>query len=168
MNSTQDFYEIYDYCYPEWWTHTWIKVLLGCTAILIIGLIVYFIITKKKKTPLPWAWADEQLKKLSCDACKNKVDFKKYYFSLTSILKQYFQVRYFWQTEDKTDEELIQLLQEQQFDQQQLEQLKKIFTGATWIKFANEDALRSQALEDRNKAIEIVAKTRPSDYKNKS
>ncbi len=167
MQTPQEFYEIYDYFYPAWWTHTWAKIALIGGVIVIIGLIVFFIITKKKRQPLPWEIAEEQLKKLSCDVCKNKADFKRFYFSLTSILKHYFHVRYFWQTEDKTDEELILLLQEQNFDHQQLECLKKIFTGAVWIKFANEDALKSQAFEDKAKALEIVEKTKPSDYKKK-
>jgi hypothetical protein len=168
MNKQPDFYDIYDYYYPAWWTPTWVKIALIIGSILLIGLVVFFITTRKKRQLLPWEWAEEQLNKLSAEGCKNKTDFKKFYFSLTAILKHYFHLRYFWQTEDKTDEELILLLHEQNFDHQQLEHLKKIFTGAIWIKFANEEALKSQALEDKIKALELIEKTKPSDYKKKA
>lgn len=167
MKSPQDFYEIYDYYYPAWWSHTWVQVGLLLGLLLLVALVLFFILKRKKRQPLPWEWAEEQLKKLTTDNCKNKTDFKKYYFSLTSILKHYFHVRYFWQTDDKTDEELILLLQEQNFAQQQLDQIKKILTGAVWIKFANEEALKSQALEDKAKALDIIEKTKPTDYKKK-
>ena len=130
--------------------------------LLLIALVAFFIVRRKKRVQLPWEWAEEQLKKLSPQACKNKNDFKKFYYALTTTLKHYFYIRYFWPTEDKTDEELIFFLQEQNFEQQQLEHVKKIFSGAVWIKFANEDAIRSQAQEDLGKAFEIVEKTKPS------
>ncbi len=168
MQTPQEFYDIYDYCYPPWWTQTWAQIAIIAGAIVLVGLVILFIRMRKKQPILPWEWAEEQLKKLSCETCKNKADFKSFYFSLTSILKRYFHIRYFWQTEDKTDEELILLLHEQNFDYHQLECLKKIFSGAVWIKFANEEALKSQALEDKAKALEIVDKTKPSDYKKKS
>lgn len=168
MNTPQDFYEIYDFYYPPWWTHTWAKVAIIAGTLILLGLILFFILTRKKKQLLPWEWAEAQLKKLSCANCKNKNDFKNFYFSLTTILKHYFHVRYFWQTEDKTDEELILFLQEQNFDNYQLEHLRKVFTGAVWIKFANEDAIKSQALEDLNKAFEIVEKTKPANQVKKS
>lgn len=160
----QKFYEIYDYHYPPWWTQTWAKVAIAGAIIALVLAVILIIKWKKRKPLLPWEWADAQLKKLSPQSCKTKDDFKKFYFELTMLFKRYFNKRYFWLTEDKTDDEFIVFLQEQHFDQEQREHLAKIFTGATWIKFANEEAIRSQASEDLAQAHKIIEKTKPTDF----
>lgn len=85
------------------------------------------------------------------------------YFSLTQILKKYFNLRYQWQTEDKTDDELLLFLQVHNFEHTLLEQLKKIFSSALWIKFANEEALKSQACDDIKNIRNIIQKTIPEE-----
>ncbi len=163
----QNFYDIYDFYYPAWWTQPWAKIILLAFSIIVLGLLIIFFMRRKKQPQLPWEWAEEQLKKISPQSCKNKSDFKKFYYALTSILKQYFQTRFFWPTKDKTDDELMLFLQEQNFDHQLYEYVNKIFTGAVWIKFANEEAIKSQAQEDLGKALEIIKKTKPIDSEKK-
>lgn len=162
MKIQESFYDIYDYCYPPWWTQTWAQLLVSAGVLLLIVCIVFFLIKKKKRKQLPWEWAESQLKKLSLQGCKNKDEFKLFYYTLTTVLKRYFQLRFFWPTEDKTDEELICFLQGKNFDRVLLELVKNILSGALWIKFANEDAIKSQAQEDLAKATTIIEKTKPN------
>lgn len=167
MQTTPIFYDIYDFYEPAWWTQPWGITLISLMGLLLVAGAIFLYIRRHKKTLLPWEWATQQLQKLSSDTCATKEDFKHFYFSLTTIIKHYFHVRYFWQTADKTDEELLNLLQEQKFEEQHLESIKKILSGACWIKFANEGALRTQAEQDKSHILEIIDATKPSDYKKK-
>ena len=92
--------------------------------------------------------------------CSTKKDFKKLYYSLTTIIKQYLNRRYGWRTRDRTDEELISYLVEQKFEGALLEDLKKMFSGAAWIKFAGEDVIKTQAKKDLEMAIRIINRTK--------
>lgn len=168
MPSNPTFYDIYEYYEPAWWTQKWALSLFASLGILLILLIVLLIIKKKKKKILPWDWAIAQINKLTTSTLSTQKDFKTFYFALTNILKHYFHLRYFWQTADKTDQELITLLQEQQFDEQHLELVKKILSSALWIKFANEGALKNQIEQDKLHILDIIEKTKPSDYKKVS
>lgn len=164
MQKPVDFYEIYGYYETPFFesAYFWIAVIIS--ALLLIGIGIYFYYSKRKKTPLtPWEWATAELKKITIDSCKTKNDYKKMYFSMTTTIKKYFHLRYLWQTEDKTDDELLQFLSAHNFDPSLCDQLKKICASAIWIKFANEDALKTQAIEDLTIVRLIIQKTIPEE-----
>ena len=79
---------------------------------------------------------------------------------ITFIIKKYLHKRYGWLTEDKTDEELVGYLEHKKFDLDLLQGFKKFISGALWIKFADQDALKMQAKKDLELAHQIVYKTR--------
>ena len=162
MQTSVDFYEIYDYAYPPFYTSSYFIAAISI-GIIIISIGIYFYFKKRKHSITAWDWAITELNKINFDYCKTKNDYKKMYFSLTQTLKKYFNLRYQWQTEDKTDDELLLLLQAHAFESALLEQLKKIFTDALWIKFANEDALKSQACDDVKIIRNIIQKTIPEE-----
>lgn len=162
MQTSVDFYEIYDYAYPPFYTSPYF-IIASIIIVILIIISIYLYFKKNKRSIASWDWAIAELNKINFDHCKTKNDYKKMYFSLTQILKKYFNLRYQWQTEDKTDDELLLFLQVHNFEHTLLEQLKKIFSSALWIKFANEEALKSQACDDIKNIRNIIQKTIPEE-----
>ena len=164
METQSQFFEIYDFYYVPFWQTIYFKIILFPIILLVLGLIgLRFYLKRKRRMITAWQWATQELEKLSIDKLVTKKDFKKFYFDLTSIIKTYLQKRYGWATQDKTDEELIEYLQKRNFDEILLKNLQTMLSGALWIKFANEDVLKTQSLKDLKLAFNLVAKTVPID-----
>jgi hypothetical protein len=168
MEKSTDFYEIYEYYYQPLWTTKPFKISILIIALTLLVTVIFFtvryFIKKKQLAALfPWEWALVKLQKLLPQNCSTKNDFKKFYFELTFIIKNYLQKRYDWNTLDKTDQELIIYLENKNFDKPLLNNLKQMMEGAMEIKFANEYALKTQAETDLKLAYEIVEKTK--EYK---
>lgn len=165
-NKKINFYEIYDYLYtPFWKTKTFI-ITISLLLAIGFGIVAYFIIKKykqkraKEKTLTPWEHALQELKKLAPDSYQTKDDFKIFYFTITSIIKNYFQQRFTFDITDKTDDESILYLKKKNFDSLIIEQLETVLQGSLLIKFANAKALREQAHKDLETIISIVEKTK--------
>lgn len=167
MNRETDFYDIFDYYQIPFWQTTYFKVSVILILILIITLVVYLVLKKRKKAFSPWEWAQHKIKQLSLEKCTSKNDYKNFYFDLTLILKQYLNKRYSWDTEDKTDDELIEYLRKKGSKQELQDTLKKMLEGAVWIKFANDDVIKTQAEADLKAALMIIEQTIPSETKIK-
>lgn len=147
MDAILDFYDIYDYYTIPFWQTTWFMVLIAILIIMVIGAVCLFLLHKKNNQQ-PWQWAEQELSHLANTPLIHKADYKKFYFALTKIIKGYLHKQYLWMLHDKTDEELIAFLVEKNADPEIIEMLKKIADGALWIKFANAQALKSQADAD--------------------
>lgn len=157
-----DIYEIYDYYYQPFWQTLAFKILLTILILISVAAVIWgFLRWSKLRLQTPWEWALAQVGKLSVEKYKNKNDFKKFYFVLTEIIKKYLYKRFGLATMDKTDEELIDLLRKQGFKNDLLTSLKTMFDGALWIKFANEDVIRTQAESDLNIVKQLIEKTKP-------
>jgi hypothetical protein len=165
MQAQTDFYEIYDYFYQPLLEKTSFRILLALFVLAIIALIFILFFKRKKRPVAVWEWALKELSALKPERCITKLEYKSFYFQLTGILKTYLNKRFSWQTEDKTDEELILYLQKQDFDSNLMEQLEKALHGASWVKFANEDALKKQAESDLKTVISVVEQTKISEHK---
>ncbi len=160
-----DFYDIYDYYTTPFWQTTEFYIGVGIATILLCALAI-FLFHKYKKRPLsPWAWALLELKKISPTKAITKEEFKSFYFKLTAIIKQYLQKRYSWDTENKTDAELITWLTDKKFNAMIIEVLKKIADDALWIKYANMDVLKSQAEADWHAVMGMVEQTKETTKK---
>ncbi|MBY0353866.1 hypothetical protein K2W90_05895 [Candidatus Babeliales bacterium] len=169
MEAKTDFFDIYDYVYQPVWQTTPFKIGSGIVAgLLLVALILLIIYLRRKKKQIsPWEWALREIANISIDKCIKKSDFKKVYFQLTDILKQYFQKRYGWQTINKTDDELIGYLSTQKFDYVLLTELQKMLEGSLWVKFANQEMLKTQAQKDLKTALRVIEETRPQENANK-
>lgn len=155
--------DIYDFYQVPFWQTTWFAVSM---AVLFVGICVlsYYLITLRRKRVLkPWQVALQKLQALSVDECVTKQDFKKVYFEITVILKYYLQQRYGWNILDKTDDELVLYLTKQKFDELMLTGLTKLLSGATWIKYANQVALKTQVTTDLLMVISFIQKTIPAE-----
>lgn len=158
-NNALDFYEIYDYYTVPFWHTTWFMVIIAFFIIALIGII--FFIIRRKKTISPSIWLEREVKKLNISSLQHKNDFKAFYFTLTHIIKVYLVRRYSWKVMDKTDDELVEFLERKQCDLVVIQAVQKIVTCAQSIKFANVDALRSEAEESLDDVKLIMEKTRP-------
>jgi len=157
-----DIYEIYDYYYQPFWQTTFFKIVFVIVVLLLIAVTFFlFLRWRCLKQQSPWEWALSQIDKLVIEKYKNKTDFKKFYFALTDIVKKYLHIRFGWATTDKTDDELIEFLRQQGFKGDLLTTLKTMFEGALWIKFANEDVIRTQAELDLKFVKQLIEKTKP-------
>ena len=159
--KASDFYDIYDFIYvPFWKTNTFIAcaVFVGLIACAIAGYLFYKRYKKEIAKPItPKEWALGELAKLTPQKYQTKEEFKKFYFALGSIFKGYLKEEKGWDLLEKTDTELLDILIQKGVDQEILSILKKIFEGSLLIKFANAEALRTQALEDLKSMIKIYA-----------
>lgn len=166
MQSQTDFFEIYDYYTQPMVERTsfWVFLVFLCLVLFSLAVFLYF--RRKKRKITVWEWALKELSLLSPQKCTAKSEYKKFYFQLTGILKQYLNRRFGWHTENKTDDELLGYLQKQNFDSSLLSELSKTLQGASWIKFANEDALKNQAEADLKTVTMLVELTKPCE-KNK-
>jgi len=148
MNGQILFYDIYDYYYPAWWKQPAGIILIILAALLVISIIVLIIWLKKKKSLSPEQCALRDIERLQPSKCIIRQDFKKFYFALTALVKQYFAKGYAWDVTDKTDDEFVVFLEKQAQHQAFTEIFKKIIQGAVEVKFANVDVIKSQAEED--------------------
>ena len=161
MGKSVDFYEIYGYYYSSLWESMWFKILIISLVICVLGVLFFWLWWNKKNKKLaPWDWALAELSKFSIKKFSNQEEYKDFYFALTSIVKSYLSKRYGWSVESKTDSELIKWLEKQKFDREIIDMLSKIAEGASWIKFANADVLRSQAEADLQSVLTMVNRTK--------
>jgi hypothetical protein len=186
MNEKIVFYDIYDYIHIPFWKT---KFFISCTiifTIIALAIVAYFLIKflknkyrEKKIVPL-WEKTIGELQKLTPTKYETKEEFKTFYFTITKIIKKYIFERFSINLLEKTDVETIEYLKgalpptEAQppaidhkiIDLDFIDRLEKIFQGSLFIKFANAQALKEQALKDLNIIIALVEKTVP-DSKNK-
>lgn len=167
MNDVPLFHDIYDYYYQPFTQTFLFKILILLGIFIFVSIIVYVIIRRKKRTVSSWEWALKEIDSLDLTSCKTKKDFKRLYFALTEIIKQYLYKRYGWKTLNKTDEELINYLTDQKFDITLLASLQKMLEGAVWIKFAGEDVIKTQTLKDLDVAKQLIKETIPQETTNK-
>lgn len=162
MESASTFHEIYGYYYTPIYQEPWFIILASLVGVVLIALLGYLLYKRRYRPLTPWQWALLEMSKLPIATYSCKDDYKKFYFTITTILKTYLEKRYHWDTQDKTDEELATFLHLHGFNTELLENLKKMLQGATWIKFANEEAIKTQVNEDLKTAQLIIKKTIPT------
>lgn len=168
MDKNLDIYDIYGFYYKPFWQTTNFKIIISLVILLILFIISFFVykfFLKKRLTLTAWDWAFDKLKKLSIDKLNKKSDFKFFYFELTNIIKLYLLKRYSWDVKYKTDEELIILLKEKNFDSILIKYLQDINSSSLYVKFADETVLKNQAEIDLKKVFEFIEKTRPLENK---
>lgn len=153
---------IYQFYYEPYWHSFWFKFsvsLLIFLVVIVIAFIVYKLVIRPKILKAH-EWALLQISKLNLDKLESREDFKNFYFSITSIMKNYLKRSFGWDLEHKTDEEIISFIGQTHLKKSLQEDLKQFFGGAQIIKFANEDALLGQAKNDLEKACHFIEATK--------
>lgn len=150
---------------PFWQTKAFYYGVIVTLGILLI-VIAWLVIKRKKKPKLPlWTLAITDIEALKKDNLATASKGKEFYGALTGILKRYLHDRYAFDSIGKTDEELIEYLNKQQFSPEMAEMLQEIFLGVTIIKFANAQAAQEQIDRDMQRSVLFVKRTIPSDKK---
>ncbi|MCK4265313.1 hypothetical protein KAW80_03075 [Candidatus Babeliales bacterium] len=157
------FYDIYDFYFVPFWKTWWFFALSLTIIFILLSFVIYKLIFLFKKTkPLSiWIDAEMRLNKIDPRLLMEKEEFKKFYFELGKILKQYLSKLFELDLENKTDAEIRRYLEEKKFDFNLTNDLVEILHGSRFIKFANETALPSKAREDWELALTIIKRTIP-------
>ena len=166
MRIIDDFYDIYGYYFVPFYRETWFFVFVSMFIFSLLIVAAWFLWkwwSKRqdiKKTLSPWEWAFEELNKLSISQCESREDFRNFYFLLTDLVKEYLHRCYGWKLDDKTDDEFVAYLEDHDFSFDLVRDLRKILKNALFVKYAGQDALRSQAEEAIDLIVNLVEKTR--------
>ncbi len=166
MKAT-DFYDIYGYEFTPFWQTGLFIIGISIVGTLVLAFCVGFLIRyirhrrNRLSVLLSHEWAEIALEKLIKNLPETKEGYKLFYFTLSEIIKEYIFLRFTWQVQNKTDEELLSFLKKQNsfFDKKLLEDLKEIFGGALEVKFADAQTLKKQVEKDSILFKNFVQKT---------
>lgn len=129
-------------------------------VLLIIGLIIYWWIEKRKlQKNKPINVYDVVMKRMKAieNNLPNNIDeAKEYYSTITDSIKYYIQQRWKMPITDKTSMETIRLLQEHKHTLQIVPALQNIFSLADMVKFAKMDSSAFQNKKNYTNAINII------------
>ncbi|MFM2191087.1 MAG: hypothetical protein RLZZ118_44 [Bacteroidota bacterium] len=129
-------------------------------VLLIIGLIIYWWIEKRKlqknKPINVYDVVMKRMKAIENNSPNNIDEAKEYYSTITDSIKYYIQQRWQMPIRDKTSMETIRLLQEHKYTLQIVPALQNIFSLADMVKFAKMDSSASQNKKNYTNAINII------------
>jgi len=167
----QGFYDIYGVWHVPFWQRPWfVWISIGfvlCILILLSWYLIKKYRTRNKKQIPYWQDAVNKLTILKQQNIATVEQGSKFYAQLTTILRYYLQNRYGFDMRGKTDDETIRILEDKQFDPRSLEQLKPIFHGGLYIKFANAQAIQQQIEKDLHAAQDFIKSSLKQEGPNK-
>jgi hypothetical protein len=159
MNA-QGLYDIYGVWYVPVWYRPWFLWTVVGIGMVLFFLCAWYLIKRyrrKKKEEVPyWRVYVEQLSTLKQQNVATVERGRVFYGILTPLLKQYLHQRYGYDVTRRTDDETVTFLEQQQFNPQYLAQLKEIFQGGVYIKFANAQAVQQQIEKDLENSIRFI------------
>lgn len=157
MNDIELF-EIYDIWYqPPWVIHYFFPIMVTFVIGILGVMALYWYKRRVAQRKKYWQITLERLAKL------DRTDHKAFYFSLTSILKEYLIERYALDVYGKTDLEMVVYLENTILAHEQVEDLKKIFNETTCIKFSMQDVDDSVVQQHLCLSMQVVKNTVPKD-----
>lgn len=109
----------------------------------------------------PWEKIILDLQKIDLEAYQSKKEFKNLYYDLTRLVKWYVEHRFLWPVMVMTDAEFAQYLEGVNLDPKLVQKITPIFEHALGIKYADEQALRTHALDDVRELADFVHATIP-------
>jgi hypothetical protein len=166
LNEKTGLYENYGLWHVPIWQTEKFQLGIQIAAVVLLLLIVACVVRKymqyrqRKKLSL---W-DQALADLNALKQEHKVDVlygKEFYVTVSVLLKKYFHDRFGYDLIGKTDDEMIQYLQEHYSDAQSIEDIKALLQGSVIIKFANVQAAQEQIDHDYVRSIAIITRTIP-------
>ena len=166
LNENTGLYENYGLWHVPIWQTEKFQLAVKLAAVFVVLLTVAFLIRKyvryrrRKKLSL-WDQALADLNQLKKEHKVDAVYGKEFYVTVSVLLKKYFYDRFGYDVVGKTDEEMIQYLQEHYPDTQSIEDIKALLQGSVVIKFANAQAAQEQLDHDYVRSIAIITRTIP-------
>ncbi len=153
-------YDIYGLWHVPFWQRTWFII---CMVLLVGALLAgmcYLLVKqyKAKKPPVPaWKQALQKLQELKRTGTLKREKSEHYYVQLTKLIKEYMSDQFGTDIRSLTDDEICAYIDERTLYDKQKEQLKQIFGAGQLIKFANQDAIEQQMLDDWQHAHTFIA-----------
>ncbi|MCR4916373.1 MAG: BatD family protein [Prevotella sp.] len=154
------------FLWSEWSPLFWLSVVM----LLMIAVAVYLIqrlragkpiITHIKivKRLLPHQKAMKEIEQIKADKMVISENQKEYYTKLTDTLRRYIEERYGFSAMEMTSAEIIDRLMATS-DQQQLDELRQLFTTADLVKFAKYSTMINENDANLVNAIEFINQTK--------
>jgi hypothetical protein len=159
----QGLYDIYDITYvPFWQTKTFLIIL----AVLIFGLLIagawWLRKRRKKRSATSWERALAYLDLLVPD----EHNTHSFYEQLTTIIKQYLENRYTFSLIEKTDEEMVDCLDDLDIPESLRPQLKEFFARVVAYKFGKAATSTQQMMADAHMISTVIQQTIPQEKGN--
>lgn len=169
QNQAEDamqLYEIYGLLHIPFWQRLWFIIITSvvcCGLLIIIACLLITKYRKNKKVLLDWQVALQHLESLKKNAMLTSAMSERYYVYLTGLLKEYMSTYYRHDLHSFTDEQMVAYIEQLPLYIQQKEQLTKIFSAGLFIKFAHQQAVEQQMLEDWQHAYDFIITTKNKD-----
>ncbi len=157
--------DIYDITYEPWWQSLWFKT-IGISLIAILsGLFVYYLYKKYRKVTSLTYW-QQAFASIAVLEKQGFADGQLFYVRLTHIIKDYLHERYQLALADKTDTELLETLkQTTEVPSTVCQEVKEIFDGVIFIKFANQQAAHERMEQALVKSRSLIKETQQESEK---
>jgi hypothetical protein len=166
----QKLHDIYDVWHVPFWQRAWffwsVCALALVVLILIVGIIIKKYRSRKKMVVVaPWDAALQSLSMLQQEKVATIEQGGNLYAAITRILKNYVHQRYGFDIASKTDDELVVYLEQNHFDPLLLSDIREIFEGSVYIKFAHVHVMQERIEKDLERSIAFVKATVPVQTK---
>jgi flagellar biosynthesis/type III secretory pathway M-ring protein FliF/YscJ len=158
--NEQGLYDIYGHSYVPFWQTAAFKITLMAAGILLLFLVAYFII-KKLFINRELCAAQKALKALEAlkqKKIQSREDAHEAYFTITNILKRFFQVHYGIPFESMTDLEMVELLKKTDFPVEHVSPLGDMIEASIGVKYAQEAALQQDVSRDIARSIALITR----------
>lgn len=159
-------YDIYAHWHiPFWKTKLFLGFLVSLFALIVLGVVIFalrrYLKRRRAVSVTPWDYALQKVALLELRPCVTKLDGKQVYGTLSYEMKQYVFKRYSYDVRWKTDEELISFLEDHEFSEELLADLRDIMMGSTLVKFANIEVIQEQTKRHLAMSKAFIQKTIP-------
>lgn len=168
MEKIAELYPMYGLWKQPWWQTSWFfYVVSSIGTIFALGLFWLLVrwYHQRKRRKTPWDLALARLADLQLMLAKQPdIPSKEIYIRITIIIKNYLYSHYAFNVESKTDDELIEFLEQTSLDQALITILQEMVKNSTEAKFAQQQLDASIATRDIQSCIQLIRKTIPQNH----
>jgi chorismate mutase len=144
--SENDLLDIYGHLHVPFWQTSLFKIgAIAGTVLVLLALLAPFIkkfIAKKSESPAQKAL--RILQELRMRQALSREDIHQVYFTLTTVLKEFFQSHFNHRFEGLTDQEMIQALEKTALPTQFHETIATLVHESSGVKYARQDGLKNR------------------------
>lgn len=157
MNELE-LYDIYGHWHQPFWQTQWFKIMVLVLGAVLIGILFFIFFKKyyKKNILSPTQRALRDLEMLKNKKIITREDAHAAYFSLTAILKNFFQFHYGQRYESMSDYEMIANLRMNGVPSDQMAELENIVNASLSVKYAREHALHDDVMRAITTSIALI------------
>ncbi len=157
----EQLYDIYEHWHVPFWQTEWFKIAVISLTSALLAILFFALFKKyyKKNSLSPRQRALKNLETLKNKKIVTREDAQAAYFSLTSILKTFFQSHYRQRFESMSDYEMIANLRLNAMPSDQLSALEQMVNASLCVKYARETALAQDVMKAINDSIFIINQT---------